>query len=162
MLVLNFFWVQHLTVYSQDVSTLCCSVSLPCHAPVCHAPPSNPRLVWEAASFPTSASPPGLQLEREATQGLSSFWKFSSLQVVSPVLACNPKKWLLWRLTLHFLASYWSCMNWKHHIIKFPSGVTDCSTLSYAIVRSENWILHSSRCFLGCKKKYKVFITRNE
>lgn len=31
--------------------------------------------------------------------------QFSGLQDLSPVLACNHKKWLLWRLTLDFLAT---------------------------------------------------------
>lgn len=41
----------------------------------------------------------------EAAQDLSSFWKFSGLQDLNTVLAFNPKKWLLWKLTLDFLAS---------------------------------------------------------
>lgn len=105
MLILHLFWVQCLTVYSQDVSTLCCFASLPCHAPVCPTPPSNTWLVWQAASFPTSASPPGLQLEIGGSSRPVLFLEVSGLQDLNPVLAFNPKKWLLWKLTVDFLAS---------------------------------------------------------
>lgn len=139
--MLCLFWVQCLTVYSQDVSNPC----LPCREPVCHAPPSNTRLVWEAASFPTSSVPLSLLLERVATQGLSTFWKFSGLQVLSPVLACNPKKWLLWRLTLDFLAT--------------TSAVYELKTTHFKVSYWSDRLFHPVLCHCQIRKLNSSLLT---